>query len=93
MVVRPYTPIKPVLPEEEDGTFQLVVKTYFPNESPFPPGGTVSNWLDVLEIGEEMDVKGPNGGIHYMVDQRVYFVNFRELADLRSRASHFNSNK
>ena len=67
MVVRPYTPIRPVLPDEEDGTFQILVKTYFPNESPFPPGGTVSNWLDILEIGDEMDVKGPTGEIEYKV--------------------------
>ena len=71
MVVRQYTPIKPVLPEEEDGTFQVLVKTYFPNESPFPPGGTVSNWLDILEVGEEMDVKGPNGEIQYIVNSKL----------------------
>jgi nitrate reductase (NAD(P)H) len=67
MAVRQYTPIKPVLSDEEDGTFQLLVKTYFPNESSFPPGGTVSNWLDILQVGDEMDVKGPTGEIEYQV--------------------------
>jgi len=70
MVVRPYTPIKPVLPEEEDGTFQILVKSYLPNEGPFPPGGTVSNWLDMLKVGEEIDFKGPNGEIQYKVNIR-----------------------
>ena len=68
MAIRPYTPIKPVLPDEEDGTFQLLVKTYFPNEGSFRPGGTVSNWLDILEVGDEMDIKGPSGEIEYLVN-------------------------
>ena len=51
-VLRPYTPTRPVLPEEEDGTFDLLVKTYLPSDSgPFPPGGTVSNYLDCMEEG------------------------------------------
>jgi len=64
MSVRQHTPIKPVLPSEEDGTFQILVKTYFPNGGPFPPGGTVSNWLDILKF---IDVKGPTGNIEYKV--------------------------
>ena len=51
-VVRSYTPIRPVLPEEEDGTFDLLVKTYLPSDGgQFPPGGTVSNYLDCMEEG------------------------------------------
>lgn len=65
--MRQYTPIKPVFSDEEDGTFQLLVKTYFPNETSFPPGGTVSNWLDILQVGDEMDIKGPTGEIEYHV--------------------------
>lgn len=51
-VLRPYTPVAPVLPQEEDGTFTLCVKTYFPTDGgPYPPGGLVSNYLDCLEEG------------------------------------------
>lgn len=51
-VLRSYTPTRPVLPSEEDGTFDLLVKTYLPStDSPFPPGGTVSNYLDCMKEG------------------------------------------
>lgn len=51
-VLRSYTPVHPVLPHEEDGTIHLLVKTYMPSEDgPFPPGGTVSNYLDCMEDG------------------------------------------
>lgn len=55
---RPYTPIRPVLPDEEDGTFDLLIKTYFPEASLFPPGGTLGNYLDVLKEGEQIDING-----------------------------------
>ncbi|KAJ3533482.1 hypothetical protein NM688_g7276 [Phlebia brevispora] len=65
-VLRPYTPIAPVLPEEEDGTFTLCVKTYFPTDGgPYPPGGLVSNYLDCMNEGEEIDIRGPEGEITY----------------------------
>lgn len=65
-VLRAYTPIAPVLPSEEDGTFTLCVKTYFPTEGgPFPPGGLISNYLDCMKEGEEIDVRGPVGEIQY----------------------------
>ncbi|EIW58264.1 uncharacterized protein TRAVEDRAFT_47429 [Trametes versicolor FP-101664 SS1] len=65
-VLRSYTPTRPVLPSEEDGTFDLLVKTYLPStDSPFPPGGTVSNYLDCMKEGEEIDIRGPSGGITY----------------------------
>jgi nitrate reductase (NAD(P)H) len=56
--MRPYTPTRPVLPEEEDGTFDLLIKTYFPESSPFPPGGTLGNYLDVMTEGETIDING-----------------------------------
>lgn len=87
MVVRPYTPTRPILPEEDDvssgkydhvifvarlmlivlqGTFDLVVKVYFPHADPYyPPGGTLSNYLDTMEEGDAIDVKGPEGLIEY----------------------------
>ncbi|KAL5042073.1 hypothetical protein BDW71DRAFT_217264 [Aspergillus fruticulosus] len=63
LVFRSYTPVKPILEEEEDGTFDLVVKTYYPD--PGQPGGTMSNILDCLAEGEEVEIKGPAGEIVY----------------------------
>lgn len=64
LVIRPYTPTRPVFRNEGDGTFDLVIKTYFPGQS--EPGGTMSNILDCLRPGEEIEVKGPTGEIKYM---------------------------
>ncbi|GJE93762.1 molybdopterin binding oxidoreductase [Phanerochaete sordida] len=65
-VLRPYTPIYPVLPGEEDGTITFCVKTYFPTDGgPHPPGGLVSNYLDCMQLGEELDMRGPMGEIVY----------------------------
>ena len=63
MLIRAYTPTRPVLPSQEDGTFDLVVKTYFPDSK--QPGGAMSNILDCMPIGEEIDVRGPTGDITY----------------------------
>ncbi|KAI9025731.1 hypothetical protein DFJ74DRAFT_48693 [Hyaloraphidium curvatum] len=66
MVQRMYTPTRPILPEEEDGTFDLVVKIYLPNTDPrYPPGGLISNYLDTMEPGDRIDVRGPEGYIEY----------------------------
>ncbi|KAK1068479.1 hypothetical protein LTR74_005558 [Friedmanniomyces endolithicus] len=45
------------------GTFDLVVKTYFP--SPQQPGGAMSNILDCVPLGEEVEIRGPTGEITY----------------------------
>lgn len=85
MVIRSYTPTKPLLPDPKKsgrqlqpsgpmngeiqamhdghGTFELVVKTYFPNQD--QPGGAMSNILDCVPIGEEVEVRGPTGEIVY----------------------------
>ncbi|KAI1389571.1 uncharacterized protein F4822DRAFT_205202 [Hypoxylon trugodes] len=46
-----------------DGTFDLTVKTYFPDEN--QPGGALSNILDCLRIGEPVELRGPTGEILY----------------------------
>ncbi|KAF7713010.1 Uncharacterized protein PECH_007246 [Penicillium ucsense] len=79
LVVRPYTPTRPIFEKEEDGTFDLVVKTYPPDKS--QPGGTMSNILDCLEPGEEIEVKGPTGEIIYL-GQGQFKINQQEC--------HFN---
>jgi len=61
MLIRSYTPTRPVLESEEDGTFELVVKTCFPNDD--PPGGALSN--NCMGLNEETEVRGPTGEIEY----------------------------
>lgn len=63
LITRTYTPVRPIMDEEDDGTFDLVVKTYYPDAN--QPGGTMSNILDCLRIGQEVEVKGPAGDIRY----------------------------
>lgn len=63
LIVRTYTPVRPIMDGEDDGTFDLVVKTYYPDEN--QPGGTLSNIMDCLQIGQEIEVKGPAGEIRY----------------------------
>lgn len=46
-----------------DGTFDLTVKTYFPNTD--QPGGAMSNILDCIPLGEEVEIRGPTGNIVY----------------------------
>lgn len=63
MTIRPYTPTRPIVEGQDDGTFDLTVKTYYPD--PSQPGGTMSNILDCLQPGEEVEIKGPAGEIEY----------------------------
>lgn len=62
MLIRSYTPTHPITQDDEDGTFELTVKTYFPDEN--QPGGAFSNFL--LELDEAVDVCGPTGEIIYL---------------------------
>ncbi|KAL4809181.1 hypothetical protein BDV18DRAFT_167373 [Aspergillus unguis] len=79
LVMRPYTPVRPVLDSEDDGTFDLVVKTYFPNED--QPGGTMGNILDCMDEGEEIEVKGPSGAIRYLDNGRFAIDNDERTFD------------
>lgn len=78
MLFRPYTPTRPLLPPLEHsaarpdphtdlrsgkGSFDLTIKTYFPTDS--QPGGAMSNILDCLPLGEDVDMRGPMGDIIY----------------------------
>jgi nitrate reductase (NAD(P)H) len=75
LVVRPYTPTRPVFEREEDGTFDLNVKTCRPDKS--QPGGTMSNILDCLRPGEEIKVKGPTSEIRY-IGQGKFLIDKRD---------------
>ena len=64
MIVRPYTPVKPILKDEDNGTFELIIKIYFP--TPCKPGGEMTQKLEDLKIGDTVKIKGPEGKISYM---------------------------
>jgi len=68
MLIRSYTPTRPILSNDEDGTFELVVKIYFPTEE--QPGGAFSNFIDTMPLGESVDVRGPTGEIKYLGNGR-----------------------
>ena len=64
LVMRAYTPTSS---DDELGHFDLVIKVYWANEHPrFPGGGKMSQHLESLPIGGEMEVKGPLGHFHYL---------------------------
>ncbi|BFZ15927.1 hypothetical protein BsWGS_18967 [Bradybaena similaris] len=63
LVIRPYTPVSSV---DEKGYVDLVIKIYFKNVNPkFPEGGKMSQYLESLDIGEYVDVRGPAGLLEY----------------------------
>ena len=66
MIVRPYTPVKPILKSEDNGTFELIIKIYFPTSS--KPGGEMTQKLENLQIGDSVKIKGPEGSISYIGD-------------------------
>lgn len=44
-----------------------MLQVYWKNEHPrFPDGGKMSQHLESLPIGGEMEVKGPLGHVHYL---------------------------
>ncbi|RNA09426.1 NADH-cytochrome b5 reductase 3-like [Brachionus plicatilis] len=63
MVVRPYTP---TTSDDDKGYFDLVIKVYKAGIHPkFPDGGKMSQYLDKMQIGDKIDVRGPNGRLKY----------------------------
>jgi len=63
LVVRPYTPVSS---DDDHGFVDFVIKVYFKNVHPkFPEGGKMSQHLDSLNIGDTIDIRGPNGLLVY----------------------------
>lgn len=63
LVVRPYTP---VTSDDVKGHMDLVIKVYFKNVHPkFPEGGKMSQYLNDLEIGDFITIRGPSGKLVY----------------------------
>ena len=62
-VSRAYTPIST---NTHLGKLDLVIKTYYKDEHPrFPDGGWLSQYMDNMKVGDELDFKGPTGKIVY----------------------------
>lgn len=62
-VIRAYTPISS---DDDRGTFTLCIKVYFPNVHPkFPAGGKMSQYMERMNIGDFLKVKGPLGHFEY----------------------------
>ncbi len=52
---------------EHPGECAPYLQVYWKNEHPrFPDGGKMSQYLESLPIGGEMEVKGPLGHFHYL---------------------------
>ncbi|KAG8188986.1 hypothetical protein JTE90_010074 [Oedothorax gibbosus] len=64
IVIRPYTPVSS---EDDKGYVDLVVKVYFKAVHPkFPDGGKMSQYLNDMNIGDSIDVRGPSGKLIYL---------------------------
>ena len=63
MIVRPYTP---VTSDDDHGYFDLVIKVYFANVNPrFPEGGKLTQYMEAMNIGDSIPVRGPSGNLIY----------------------------
>ncbi|GAB1607974.1 NADH-cytochrome b5 reductase 3-like isoform X2 [Argonauta hians] len=63
LVVRPYTPTSS---DDDKGYMDLVIKVYHKNVHPkFPDGGKMSQYVEGLDIGDYIEVKGPSGLLTY----------------------------
>ncbi|CEO58990.1 Putative Nitrate reductase [Penicillium brasilianum] len=65
-IIRSYTPISDT---QMEGKMELLVKIYFPTKD--VPGGKMTMALDKLQIGAEIDCKGPTGRFEYLGNGRV----------------------
>eukprot|EP00547_Thalassionema_nitzschioides_P003977 CAMPEP_0194202222 /NCGR_PEP_ID=MMETSP0156-20130528/2296_1 /TAXON_ID=33649 /ORGANISM="Thalassionema nitzschioides, Strain L26-B" /LENGTH=867 /DNA_ID=CAMNT_0038927653 /DNA_START=77 /DNA_END=2680 /DNA_ORIENTATION=- len=61
-VLRRYTPITS---NHDIGCVKFVIKCYRPCER-FPEGGKMSQYLDTLKVGDELEVRGPVGEFEYL---------------------------
>lgn len=63
LVIRPYTPVSS---DDDKGYMDLVIKVYFKNVNPkFPDGGKMSQYLNNMQLGDYIDVRGPSGLLVY----------------------------
>ncbi|KAJ9531496.1 hypothetical protein QJQ45_015040 [Haematococcus lacustris] len=82
-VVRAYTPISS---DDDLGRLDLLIKVYGANQHPaYPLGGKMSQHLDSLKIGDEIQVKGPIG--HFVYEGRGAYL---QHGKHRGTAKHFS---
>ncbi|KAF0759747.1 NADH-cytochrome b5 reductase 2 isoform X1 [Aphis craccivora] len=63
LVARAYTPVSS---DNDVGYMDLVIKVYFKDQNPkFPDGGKLTQYLEKMEIGDTIDVRGPSGRLIY----------------------------
>jgi nitrate reductase (NAD(P)H) len=61
---RAYTPVSS---DRDLGYVDVLIKVYFPGTHPeYPDGGVMSQYLDSLQIGDAVDMRGPFGRIEYL---------------------------
>ena len=64
VVVRKYTPTSPY---DVKGKIEFPIKIYYKNTHPaFPEGGLMTQYLDSLKIGDQIEVSGPKGNLRYL---------------------------
>uniref|UniRef100_A0A914EB15 NADH-cytochrome b5 reductase n=1 Tax=Acrobeloides nanus TaxID=290746 RepID=A0A914EB15_9BILA len=62
-ISRKYTPISS---DDDKGIMDLIIKVYFKDVHPeYPKGGKMTQYLESLNIGDQMLIKGPKGKITY----------------------------
>lgn len=64
-ISRPYTPIEPVGDTVDDGRLTFLIKVYPGNEEKNIPGGMMTTYLNGLNEGSSLHMKGPAGPIMY----------------------------
>lgn len=70
VVMRAYTPVSS---DDDLGRFTLCIKVYFANAHPkFPLGGKLSQYMEQLQIGDMIKVKGPLGHFEYLGRGRIH---------------------
>ena len=60
-LMRSYTPISN---NQQTGTIDFVIKIYSPNEK-YPDGAHMTRYLDKLQVGDKVEMVGPQGRIRY----------------------------
>lgn len=76
LVLRRYTPISS---NYDVGCVKFVIKAYHPCER-FPEGGKMSQYLEKLQVGEYLDMKGPVGEFEYIANGKFYIDGEEGLA-------------
>jgi len=69
-VGRKYTPISEI---HEKGSFSMVIKTYF-KEDAYPCGGLLTQYLNKLNVGQTVKIRGPFGKASYFGDGRFEII-------------------